>query len=201
MDTPLFPPNPPLIMLGGHMSQHETELIIRCHDRIFRKVSASDHSGQALFRVEGARFGTSWSWRRKVFDSVTDKHLFDVRHENFDIKNKWVVETPDALQLCSLVHKAQLTSNHSSINVTVRTEAGEQVLVVMRQVDRSALTVIISIGDTTIATIQKTEDNDITFLGNKDRSVWKARVAAGVDLKLIMAIALCRAEMGHLWRQ
>ncbi|KAI0010571.1 hypothetical protein F4779DRAFT_304193 [Xylariaceae sp. FL0662B] len=201
MDIPLQAPNPPLTMLPGHTSQHETTLNVRCHDHAFKKVTVSDDAGKALFHVEGTTFGTSWSWRRKVLDSTNDRHLFDFRHESIDIKNGWVVDGPDSRRLCSLVHKSQITKEHSAIDATVRTEAGEQVLVAMRPIDREALTTTLSVGDTTFGSIQKVEANYIVFQGNRDKTVWKVRVAPGVDLSLIMAMVLCRAEMGHVWKQ
>ncbi|KAF3059435.1 hypothetical protein GL218_04641 [Daldinia childiae] len=200
METLLQTPNPPVNILNSYVSQQQTTLNVYCHDRIFKKVTVTDSTGQPVFQVEGTSFGTSWSWRRKVLDS-SNTHIFDFRHKSIDIKNGWIIENPNGDKLCSLVHKSQITNSHSAIDATVRTQAGEDVLVIMRPNDHAALTTTISVDSTSIATIRKVEDNDIAPLGTRDRSVWEVRVASGVDLSLIMILMLCRAEMGHVWRQ
>ncbi|KAI0907730.1 hypothetical protein F4823DRAFT_601847 [Ustulina deusta] len=129
-------------MLGDYLSQQETTLTLHCHDSTFQKVTALDTEQKPVFRVEGSTWGTSWSWRRKVFDATDNRHFFDFRHESFDFKNRWIVEDATGRKLCSLVHKNQLTSNHSAIDATVRTVAGEDILVCMRPQDGAALTTI-----------------------------------------------------------
>ncbi|KAI1278894.1 hypothetical protein F5Y07DRAFT_359819 [Xylaria sp. FL0933] len=203
MDISLQSPSPPVDMLGSHVSQEETTLTLHCHDSTFKKATVVDAAGNPVFRIEGTTFGTSWSWRRKVFDAIDNRHLFDFRHESLDFKNRWVVEDITGHKLCSLVHKSQLTTNHSAINATVRTVVGEDVLVAMRPRDGAALMATVSVGDsTTIATISKVVDNTSKlFRGDQDKSVWVLRVAAATDLAMITALALCRAEMGHVWKE
>ncbi|KAI0850326.1 tubby C-terminal-like domain-containing protein [Daldinia vernicosa] len=200
METPLQTPSPPVNILNGYVSPQQVTLNVYCHDRIFKKVTVTDSTSQPVFRVEGTSFGTSWSWRRKVFDS-SNTHLFDFRHKSVDIKNGWIIENPNGDKLCSLVHKSQITRSHSAIDATVRTQVGEEVLVIMRPNDHAALATTISVDGAAIATIRKVEDNDVASLGTRDRSVWEVRVASGVDLSLIMILMLCRAEMCHVWRQ
>ncbi|KAI1474294.1 hypothetical protein K445DRAFT_315547 [Daldinia sp. EC12] len=200
MEAPLQTPSPPVNIFNDYVSSQETTLNVYCHDRIFERVTVTDSAGQALFRVEGTKFGTSWSWRRKIFDS-SNTHLFDFRHKSIDIKNSWVIENPNGDKICSLVHKSQVTRDHSAVDATVRTQAGEEVLVTMRPNDHSALTSTISVGGTVIATIRKVEDNDVSNLGNRDRTVWEVKTASGVDLSLMVILILCRAEMAHVWRQ
>ncbi|KAI1743975.1 hypothetical protein F4680DRAFT_326040 [Xylaria scruposa] len=201
MDIKLQSPSPPVNMLSDHLSQQETTLTLHCHDSTFKKATAVDAEGNPVFRVEGTTWGTSWSWRRKVFDATNNRHLFDFRHESFDFKNRWVVEDTTGRKLCSLIHKNQLTTNHSAIDATVRTVAGEDILVFMRPQDGAALTTTVSVDGTIIATIRKAIDNTKTFRGDQDNSVWELRVAAATDLTMIVALALCRAEMGHVWKQ
>ncbi|OTA99140.1 hypothetical protein M426DRAFT_325388 [Hypoxylon sp. CI-4A] len=203
MDIPLQAPNPPVNLLGDHVSQTEIKLIVRCHDPGFKDTTILDSAGQTIFKATGTAFGTSWSLRRKLWDSVNDRHVFDFRHNSFDLKNGWVVESPDGQKICSLEHKTQITSEHSNIDATVRTKAGEQVLVAMRQNDYSALITTVRIGDATIASIHKVEDNVQRFKerAHQDRSVWEVRVAPGVDLSLVMVMVLCRVEMCHVWQQ
>ncbi|RYP42978.1 hypothetical protein DL770_011899 [Monosporascus sp. CRB-9-2] len=185
MEIPLQTPNPQVNMLASYISEQEMTFIVYCHDSTFKHVTAEDSKGQPLFRVEGTTFGTSWSWRRKVYDSSNDHLLFDFRHHSLDIKNGWVVESPTGRKLCSLVHEAQITTKHSAIDATVHTESGEQVLILMRPNDQGALTVTIGVDGAVIATIRKAEDNDMPFRGRRNRSVWEVRVASGVDLSLV----------------
>ncbi|RYP50187.1 hypothetical protein DL768_004243 [Monosporascus sp. mg162] len=185
MEIPLQSPNPQVNMLTSYISKQEMTFIVYCHDSTFKHVTAADSKGQPLFHVEGTTFGTSWSWLRKVYDSSNDHLLFDFRHHSLDIKNGWVIESPTGRKLCSLVHKAQITTKHSAIDATVDTESGEQVMVFMRPNDHGSLTVTISVGGMAIATIRKTEDNDLAFRGKRNRSVWEVRVASGVDLSLV----------------
>ncbi|KAI0390907.1 hypothetical protein F5Y17DRAFT_37068 [Xylariaceae sp. FL0594] len=201
MDVQLESPNPPVNVLEGYVTQQETRLIVTCHDRVFEKVTVTDGDKKPLFRIEGTKWGTSWSWRRKAFDANGNNHLFDFRHESVSLKNNWVIEDPSGRKLASLVHKSQVTSEHSAINATVRTITGEDVLVQMRQHDRAALMTTISTGDTPIASIQKVIDNTKARKSGVVQTVWDVRVAAGVDLSMILMLALCRAEMAHVWKQ
>lgn len=192
MDTYNFkaqqPANPPVVMLGDHVTQKGTELTIHCHDRFFNKVTAVDGTGQEVFRVEGMTWGTSWSLRRRAWAEPGHKHAFDLRHESISIKNGWLVEAPgDGQKICKLVHNSYLTKMHSDINATVRTKAGEEVLVTMRQRDLAATSVTVSVGDETLATIDKFEYNERLFQCERDRSVWKAHVRPGVDLSLVIS--------------
>ncbi|CAN8097845.1 unnamed protein product [Discula destructiva] len=201
-DHPLQTAKPPVMMLNGYQTIHETTLTLYCHDNTMTKVTAIGDKDKKLFHVDGAKFGASWSWRRKVFDSTTQKHIFDFRHESISLKNPWVIENHEGQKICSIVHNAQITQEHSSVNATVRTQAGEDVAVAMRQKDHAATTAHIQVGDATIAIIYKIEDNDLHPLPkDRDRSVWKARISPEADLSLIFMMMLCRAEMGHVWRQ
>lgn len=185
-DHPVQTATPQLVMLGGYQAQHETTMTVYCHDQAMKKVTAFGEKEKQLFHVEGAAFGTSWSWRRKVFDSTTQEHLFDFRHESISLKNPWLIEEKGGKKLCSIAHNAQLTYEHSAVNATVRTQAGEDVVVAMRQKDHAATTAHIQIGDSTVAVIYKTEDNDLSPLPKgRHRSVWKARIAPGTDLSFV----------------
>lgn len=102
MDVSLESPNPLVNILGGlYVTQEETIPTLQCHNRIFKKATALDAQGKPVFRVEGAAWGTSWSWRRKVFDASDNLHLFDFRHESLDIKNRWIVEDATGRMTCA----------------------------------------------------------------------------------------------------
>ncbi|KAF2997735.1 hypothetical protein E8E14_003128 [Neopestalotiopsis sp. 37M] len=199
MNITLQTPTPAVLMTDKFVSTSEVTFTVHCHDSTFKKVTVFDSSEQELFRVEGSAFGTSWSWRRKVLDA-TGRNLYDFRHHKFDNKNGWVVESPDGQKLCSLEHAAFLKKGHAAITAIVRTTAGEDVQIEMTPMDHSALTTTIGVGGSLFAAITKVEDNNISFRAGKDRSVWSVRAAPGVDLSLLLAMALCRAEMGHVWK-
>jgi hypothetical protein len=46
-------------------------------------------------------------------------------------------------------------------------------------------------------------NNDLSFLGRRglDRSGWKLKVVAGTDLAMVAALAVCRAEVLHVYRR
>jgi hypothetical protein len=47
------------------------------------------------------------------------------------------------------------------------------------------------------------ENNDISFLSNRglERSAWSIRIAGGIDVALVLALAYCRAMVLHAWRR
>ncbi|KAF3014715.1 hypothetical protein E8E14_007345 [Neopestalotiopsis sp. 37M] len=170
-------------MLRGHVTADATTFTVHCHDRIFKQVTVVDNDGRALFRCEGQSYGSSWSWRRKVYDG-TGQYLFDLRHNNIDIKNGWVVETPMKQKVCSLDFTSFWTKGPAAITATVRTQPGENVVVKTHPQDRSALTTAIRVDGISFASITKLEDNDAVHMEGRDRSVWRINVAPGVDLSL-----------------
>ncbi|KAH7309824.1 hypothetical protein B0I35DRAFT_440689 [Stachybotrys elegans] len=196
MDTALQTPNPAVTLLSDYESTQESVLLMTCYDLYFKKVEVSDGSGNRLFTVNGKTF-SSWSWRRTVTDHK-DEHLFDLRKIGFG--GRWTVEDPSKQTICDLEHKKRFTEP-VAVDATVHTQAGDQVLVVMRPNDYAATTTTVSVSDTTIAVISKVVDNIQAYKTDKERSVWKAKIAGGVDLSLILIMMLCRAEMGHVWKQ
>ncbi|KAK7705255.1 hypothetical protein SLS64_008091 [Diaporthe eres] len=163
--TPLTTPQPPVIMLEGYTNTRETSFTVECHDRVFNLVTTALDTppNEPVFRAE-SKLGTSWSWRRKVFDQsagpAQQQHIFDFRHHSIDAKNRWLVEAADdKRQLAELVHRKQVTSvGHSDIDATVRTTAGEDVVVSMRRSGSESVAfedMSLSVGETTFAHIQK----------------------------------------------
>ncbi|ROW00340.1 hypothetical protein VMCG_07333 [Cytospora schulzeri] len=180
---PLQSANPPVVMLNGYQVQHEMTLTLHCRDKGMKKATASGEKEKKLFHVEG----TSWSWRRKVFDSTTQKHLFNFRHKSISLKNPWVIEGHSGQKLCSITHNSQNTHEHSTVNATVRIQTGEDIVVAMRQMDHTATAAQVQVGDATVAIIYKIEDNNLSHLSkDRDRSVWKARIAPETDLSLVI---------------
>lgn len=209
----------PVIMLPGHTSQMPVSLTVECWDKAFHnvKVISNEDTQKCPFRIEGAKFGTSWSLKRRIFGGPSGEHLFDLRHHPVDIKNSWVVEAAeDGRQLATLVHDKQLTKQHSNINAKVRADtSGAQLDVFMRHRDglEDAVVVDIMVGNQVFANIEKVslERTKFTMVGmtlmpqspegSQPRSVWRVTAAAGADLSLVMVMTLCRAEMAHVWSQ
>lgn len=208
---PLQPASPPLTMLQGdaYVTDKETVLTVLCHDRLQSRVSIY-MEGKSLFHVEGARWGTSWSWRRRVFEDATGAHLFDFRHESVSLRNGWLIQNGEQEKLCSLVHKKFFTKTHSGIAATLRTQGGEEVMVDMEPSDECkpctdigpenlcnsvrigytdaaivAVATTVSVGNQTVACIYKIAMETSLSGYDKDRSLYKIHVAAGVDLSFV----------------
>lgn len=66
-------------------------------------------------------------------------------------------------------------------------DGGEDVAVEMRQLDRGAMTTTLSMMDSTVAEVSEISDNDIVFnqARGKDRTAWRIRVAANIDLTIV----------------
>jgi hypothetical protein len=190
------------------IANEETSILVKCHDRLFSNVTVVDDKGQELFIGGGPGPMKSWSWRRQVKDT-SGLPIFDLRHHGSAMKNLWTVESPDGHQMAELKHVS--SSRRSDLDMVVANGKGKEddATLQIRQKDQSAIT-------TQELLLQ--ESNDISDLRQVDRSSWKVRIAGGVDpaivsplvlfmkrLKLtynqILVIALCRAEMHHVWRQ
>lgn len=183
MEIALQPPAPPVNMLQGHVTSEETSFMIHCHDKTFKKVTVMGDDGEPLFRVEGAVIGKeTLRMRRKVADP-TGCHLFDFRRHYWS--RGWLVENSDGNRICTLEHTSILKKGPSAVTAKVRTTAGEDVQVEMSPIDKRGLTTKIEVSGSTIATITMVADNPYIFKEPRDRSVWRLRVAAGVDLTLV----------------
>ncbi|KAI1353555.1 hypothetical protein F5Y01DRAFT_323198 [Xylaria sp. FL0043] len=199
MDLGLQSPQQNFNMLYGYTTQEETTLILHYHDAIFKNATVLNDRKRPLFLIEGS---PSWCWRRKVFNA-SGELLFQLRHESFETKNRWKIEDCNDRKLCSLAHE-KISSDNSSINATVHTLAGEDALVLMLPQGKGCAWTNIIVGGIIIAKIRNFIDNEKTMgfkYYNNDQSTWEIHVAAGVDLSIIVVLALSRAEMAHVWKQ
>jgi len=185
MDTNLETLSFPVAISDGIIVEGETNITVECHDHLFQSVTVLDEAGQKLFTAEGKGMG-SWSWRRTVKDA-SGRPLFDLRHFGYTMKNKWAAESPDGREICSLRHVTYLNKERSALDAVVRNEAakGEEVMVEVRPKDRRALTTLVTIEGAHVAEIRISEANDVVNLRGLNRSVWKARIAGGVDIALV----------------
>ncbi|KAI1208927.1 uncharacterized protein F4807DRAFT_467900 [Annulohypoxylon truncatum] len=212
MEVPLRAPIEPVVMLMGHQTEKEMELEVECEDHGSKDLTISDTiTQQPIFYIKGRTLTMSSSFRRRLFDEK-DNPILGFRQKHEDVSNEWVAEIPNAEQICSLVYRKQTTSTiseHYVVNATVYTITNVDVLVEMRPIDVDGANTMISIGESTIATIERISiDNPLFGRSTTARSRWIVRVAAGVDLSLVMVMVLCRIEAAvvilydlYLWAQ
>lgn len=120
---PIEAPQPPVSMLAGYTTQQETSLTIYCHDKVFKRVTASldrANGDKALFNIQSVLWGTSWSLRRKVYgrslgnvspESTGSYYLFDFRHHSIDLSNGWVVKADDNRRVLAILVYNDFTTN------------------------------------------------------------------------------------------
>ena len=181
MDTTLETQLSPIAITDGFIKKGETRIAMHCHDRTFQRITVLDEVGEKLFTAE-SKGVASWSWRRTVKDA-SGSPIFDLRKVlGSAIRYKWVVESPSGREICSVRH---ISFRHrQALDVVVKNEEDKdnEVMVEVRPKDQGALTTLVNIEGMTAAEIQMTEVN---ASHGRDRSVWRARVAGGVDLALV----------------
>ncbi|KAF2124615.1 hypothetical protein P153DRAFT_349675 [Dothidotthia symphoricarpi CBS 119687] len=182
------------------IANEEISIFVKCHDRLFVNVTVVDEKDRELFVGGGPGLMKSWSWRRQVKDT-SGVPIFDLRHHGSAMKNLWTVESPDGHLIANLKHIS--AGRRSDLDMVVANEKGKEddVMLQIRQKDQSAITTQVFFENACIAELQLQESNDISDLRQVDRSSWKVRIAGGIDPAIVLVIALCRAEMHHVWRQ
>jgi hypothetical protein len=194
----------PISCDSGHVSKVESTITFRCHDKHFRDAVACDENGKTLFTLGADSLWTSWSLRRTLRSSADKQHILDVRHHNSKYK-EWVVEDPKGRQLCLVKDSVSKVGKATSMQAQVVAEevVGGHIIVDIQSSDRAGTQTVFRVGEVAIAEMTIVENNDLSFLDTRglDRSSWKIRLAAGVDIALILALAYCRAEVLHAWRR
>jgi len=200
----LSQPAVPISCNSGHISSVNSTITFRCHDKHFRDAVACDESGAELFTLGANSLWSSWSMRRTLRSVDNGRHILDVRHHNSKMK-EWVVENPQGRQLCLVKDGVSKLGKATAMQAQIAAEevVGGHVVVDMQSSDHAGSKTVISVGETAIAEMSLVENNDLSFLGTRglDRSAWKIRMAAGVDVALILTLAYCRAEVLHAWRR
>jgi hypothetical protein len=204
VDIHLSQPAVPISCNSGHVSNTNTTITFRCHDRLFRDAVACDDNGSKLFTLGAGSVWTSWSMRRTLRSAADDKHILDVRHHNSKYK-EWVAEDPQGRQLCLVKDGVSKVGKATCMQAQIVAEevVGGHIIVDMQSIDHAGSKTVFRVGEEAIAEMSLVENNDLSFLGTRglDRSAWKIRLAAGVDIALILALAYCRAEVLHAWRR
>jgi hypothetical protein len=202
-DTILSRPPVPISCNSGHMPKETTTITFRCRDRHFRDAVACDEGGETLFQFGAKGLWSSWSYRRTL-RSADDKHILDVRFHNSKMK-EWVVEDPQGRELCLIKDGVSKAGKATSMQAQVIAEevVGGHVVVDIQSSDHAETKTVFQVGEAIVAEMTILENNDLSFLGSKglERSAWSLRIAGGVDVALVLALAYCRAMVLHAWRR
>jgi hypothetical protein len=185
MNTQLETLSKPVTITDGPLTTGETTIIMHCHDRTFKSVTVLTSTGTPLFTITGKGSG-SFTWQRTIHDTA-GVAIFDLRHPNYGMKNLWTVKRPSGRDLCTLKHVDYMGKSRSALEMTVFNESdiGAEVLIKIQPKDASAVTTLVKVGETAVAEIRLVEENDVMDLTGKDRTVWQARIAGGVDLGVV----------------
>jgi hypothetical protein len=175
------------------LANEEISIFVKCHDRMFSHVTVVDEKGGELFVGGGPGPMKSWSWRRQVKDT-SGVPVFDLRHHGQAMKNLWTVEGPGGQHIAELKHVSG--EHRSDLDMVVANGTGDEdnVVLQMRQKDRSGITTQVFFKDTCIAELLLQESNDITDLSQVDRSSWKVRISGGVEPAVVSPLILCKVR-------
>jgi hypothetical protein len=196
-------PAAPISCNSGQISEENTTITFRCRDRHFRDAVACDQSGTTLFALGTRSLWTSWSYRRTL--RTTDgKHILDIRQHHSKTK-EWVAEDSQGRQVCLVKDGVSKIAKATSMQAQIFAEevVGGHVVVDMQSSDHAGSKTVFRVGEAVIAEMSILENNDLSFLGKRglERSAWSIRIAAGVDVAIILALAYCRALVLHAWRR
>jgi hypothetical protein len=189
MDAHLTAPTTPTTLIDGYTTDEEVIFWVRCHDRHLQNITIADNSGEKLFYVEGRGAYKSWTFRRPLKDP-SSAPVFDLRRYGTDIKFRWFVDDANGNKIAELSHKNFFTRAHTAIDAHV---FKDDVRAEMRPRDFSAATTYVNVNGAIIAEINLHMNNTPKrFIGDQDASVFRVRVAKGVDLSLVcLAVSDC----------
>jgi hypothetical protein len=200
----LSKPSTPISCNSGHISKENTTITFRCPDRHFRDAVASDENKEPLFTLGAKGLWSSWSMRRSLRSATDDKHILDVRQYNQKWK-EWVVEDPQGRQLCLVKDGVSKIAKATSMQAQIAADevVGGHIVINMQSSDHAGSKTVFRVGQAAIAEMSIVENNDLSFIGKRglERSAWSIRIAGGVDVALILALAYCRALVLHAWRR
>ena len=189
-----------LSLRGRDVLEGGCTLQIRCHDRHFRGATVNNETGDRLFILNSKGPFMSWSLRRTL-QSTSGHHIWDLRHYRTKMK-QWVVENAQGKKLCTVQDGTFIGGNFTAADARIHSDTG-YTLVSMKSFDHAGSRTVFQVEGITIAEMLLTENNDLSFLHKRglDRTIWDLRIAGGVDIALILALAFCRCEISHAWRR
>ncbi|KAI9661569.1 MAG: hypothetical protein M1821_008807 [Bathelium mastoideum] len=196
----LTPPPSPVSFGSGYIVKEDCTLEIRCQDRDFREALVTDENGSQVFTLQGKAPLASWSVRRSLKDA-SGNPVWDLHHNQSKL-NQWSVDDPQGKELCTIKNDVPGRDKITAMQARVGSDMGE-VTISMQSFDHAGTRTVFEVEGATIAELHLMENNDLSFLKWRGlaRSVWKVRMAGGVDMALILALAFCRAEVSHAWRR
>ncbi|KAF2716927.1 hypothetical protein K431DRAFT_168672 [Polychaeton citri CBS 116435] len=200
MSLLLKTPTVPVFVDRGYLTQAESTLEIRCSDRFLRDATVCGEREGELYRLEGNGLLTSWSMRRSL-KSASGEHLLDLRHYKSKLK-QWIVEDPQGRELCIIKDSISTEKQNTAAEAQILSSEG-LFSISMQSSDHTGITTVFQVEGIPFAEMSLVENNDISFLHRRglDRTAWKLRLAAGVDVALVLALAFCRIEISHSWRR
>jgi hypothetical protein len=188
----------------GYILTTDCSIEMRCHDRQFRDTVLVDNSGTTLFALDSPALFTSWHVRRSLRDAA-GLQVLQIRHAGNTLLEHWYIEDARGKQLCEVRGRKDSKSGATLIEGMVLVEGGdgEEVAVDVRSGDHAGSETIFRVGGEVVADMILVRNNDLSFLGRRglDRSGWKLKVVAGTDLAMVAALAVCRAEVLHVYRR
>lgn len=142
-----------------------------------QEITIADNDSEKLFSVEGPGGYGSMTLRRPLKDA-SGRPVFDLRR-----KMGWHVEDASGNEIAELRQKKFFTSQHTAVDGKILSSGA---LVEMRPRDAMGITNYVNIGNVTIAEISVHLNNvKKRFVRDRDISVFRVRVAKGVDLSLV----------------
>jgi hypothetical protein len=168
------------------ITEDEATLLLKCHDRMFSHITVVSPQGHELFTGSGPGPMKSWSWRRQVTDT-SGVPIFNLRHHGWAMKNLWTVERPGGGHVADL--KNVNAKRRSDLDMVFKDEGeGGEEVVKVRQKDQSGIVTEVFFEEKCVGEVQLEGSNDVVDLSQVDRSLWKVRIAGGVDPAIVSCL-------------
>ncbi|CAD0099075.1 unnamed protein product [Aureobasidium mustum] len=186
---------------GGFIAEHDRTLGLRCHDRHFRDAVVCDENGVKIFDFNAKDIVISWTLRRSLVDSASNRHILDLRHTKMGLKT-WKLEDHQGNQVCK-IQDVTSGSGFTAVDVQIMANGSEISAIQIRSFDKAGSRTTFQVDGVTIVEMTLTDNNDASFLHKRglDRTTWRLEVVKGVDIALVVALAFAHAEISHAWRR
>jgi hypothetical protein len=202
--TPPSQPAPTITFASqdSYILTTDSTIEMQCHDRHFRDTVFVDPSGTKLFALDSPALFTSWHVRRSLRDAA-GLQVLQIRHAGNTLLEHWYIEDARGKQLCEAWGSKAAKTGATVIAGKVLVGDGREVAVDVRAGDHAGSETIFRVDGEVVAEMVLVINNDLSFLGRKglDRSGWRLKVVKGADLAMVAALAVCRAEVLHVYRR
>ncbi|KAF2227154.1 hypothetical protein BDZ85DRAFT_279048 [Elsinoe ampelina] len=185
----------------GHIYKEERVFEIRCPDRFLRDIRILIN-GELLYSSKAETINKSLSQRKTLLDAAGQEILL-VRWKTSGLHQARLIECPPGTERCQVRTSTVNPGRRVRLETKLPNDAGGEVVFACEAVDNGGLTNRFFVGETQVGELCMTESNDLDFLHAQglDRSAWRLRVGAGVDVALVLAICFMRIEDQHAWRK